>query len=162
MPSSLANPALEVLVFEIGGQQHAFPAAAIKELVPMVAFAPLAERPTFIEGIVNYRGTIVPLLDFRGRLGLPARPALPSDHLIVAWAGERLVAVRVDRVTALVQLAADRVEPAERVAPGLDSAAWVAQLPDRLVLVHDLNALLPRVEAARLAPALDSADPEGS
>jgi purine-binding chemotaxis protein CheW len=161
MPRSLANPALEVLVFEIGGQQHAFPAAAIKELVPMVAFAPLPEHLTFIEGIINYRGAIVPLLDFRARLGLPTRPAVPSDHLIVAWAGERLAAVRVDRVMALVKLSANQVEAAERIATGLDSAVWVAQLPDRLVLVHDLHALLPRTEAARLAPVLAPADSEG-
>src|SRR5437870_13646015 len=88
---------LEILVFEVGGQRYGLPAAEVREILRAVAIVPLPRAPAIIEGIINIRGTVVPVLDLRTRFRLPAKPVEPADHLVVAWAGERLVAVRVDR-----------------------------------------------------------------
>ncbi len=69
----------------------------------MAAFARLPKAPQVIEGVLNFRGAAVPVLDIRTRFGLPLRPVRTTDHLIVARAGKRIAAIRVDRVSDLIE-----------------------------------------------------------
>ena len=151
----------EVLVFDLGGRRYGLPAADVRELVRAVAIVPLPGAPSVVEGVINVRGRVVPVLDVRARLRLPAKPVEPADHLVVARAGERLVALRVDRATDLVRLDAADVEEARGLVPGLEYVGWVARLPDDVLLIHDLGTFLSRAESARLEEALPSGGPPG-
>ena len=61
---------LELLDFEVGGQHYGLPSSDIKEILPAVTLVPLPKAPAIVEGIVNVRGTAVPVLDIRARFGL--------------------------------------------------------------------------------------------
>jgi purine-binding chemotaxis protein CheW len=152
---------LQVLVVEVGGQHYGLPVADVRELVRAVAIVPLPRAPAVVEGIINLRGRIVPVLDIRSRFRLPAKPLEYTDHFVVAQTGERLVALRVDRALDLVQLEADDVEEARGVIPGADYVSWVAKLPHNLVLIHDLRTFLSRAESAALADALSAPESPG-
>jgi len=155
---TLAHP--ELLVFEVGGQRYGLPAADVRELLRAVTLTPLPRAPAIVEGVINVRGVLVPVLDIRGRFRLPPKPPEPSDHLIVARAGGRVVALRVDRAVELARLEPAAVERAEAVVPGVAYVAQMAKLPDGLVLVHDLSTFLSHAEAADLADALAQAGPQ--
>jgi purine-binding chemotaxis protein CheW len=144
----------DVLVFEVGGRRFGLPAAAVREIVRAVALAPLPKAPAVVEGVINVRGTLVPVLDIRGRFGLPAKPLEPTDHLILARAGARLVALRVDRARDLLPLTRADLEPARDVVPGAEYVAWVAKAPAEVILIHDLETFLSHAEATALAAAL--------
>jgi purine-binding chemotaxis protein CheW len=107
---------------------------------------PLPGAPGVIEGVINLRGTVVPVIDLRRRFRLPQRPIEPTDHLVIARAAGRLVALRVDRVVDLA-----RVEPpdVQEVA-----AARVAKLPGDLVVIQDLAGVLSEAESSALDQAL--------
>src|SRR5207237_886575 len=150
-----------ILIFEVGGQRYGLPADGVRELVRAVTITPLPKAPAIVEGVINLRGTIVPVLDIRARFRLPAKAAQHTDHLVVAWAGQRLVALRVDRALELTQLDNADVENAEPVLPGVEYVARVAKCPTGLVLVHDLNTFLSQPEADELATALPAPAPEG-
>jgi purine-binding chemotaxis protein CheW len=150
---------VEVLVFQLDGQRFGLLATVVREVLRAVALVPLPRAPAIIEGVINLRGRIVPVLDLRSRFRLPPRPLRPTDHLIVAWAGERLVALRVDQATDLVRLPGTHLEEARGVVPGVEYVTWVARLPDELVLLHDLRTFLSRAEAEGLAAALDETVP---
>ena len=115
-----------------------------------VAITPLPNAPPLIEGVVNVRGRILPVLDVRARFRLPARALDPSDHFIVAAAGARGVILRVDRATRLAEVDDSAGEP----APGAAYEAGVATLGDGMVLVHDVGAFLSAAEAAALDAAM--------
>ena len=159
----MAAQSLEVVVFEVGGRRYGLPAADVREIVRAAALTPLPRAPAIVEGILNLRGRIVPVLDIRARFRLPPRPIQPSDHLIIALgsAGERAVAIRVDRATDLVRLSAEDVEDARGAVPGAEYVAWVAKFPNDLVLIHDLRTFLSRAESAALDEALPISPPEG-
>jgi purine-binding chemotaxis protein CheW len=160
--TSQAPERLEVLVFEVGGQRYGVPASAVREIVRAVTIVPLPRAPAVIEGIINVRGSIVPVLDVRLRFRLPATPLRHTDHLIVARAGARQVALHVDRAIGLVRLEPAAIEEAKGAVPGVEYVAWVAKLPDDLVLVHDLETFLSRAEAETLDAALTpAAEPSG-
>ena len=95
----MEGPSLEVVVFEVGGQQFGLPASDVRELQRAATVTPLPRAPAVVEGVVNLRGTVVPVLDIRARFRLPPKPMQHTDHFVVAAAGERLVALRVDRAT---------------------------------------------------------------
>lgn len=130
----------------------------MRRVVHAVAIAPLPRAPAIVEGVINLRGTFVPVLDIRARFRLPGKPLAVTDHFIVAEVGERTVAIRADAAVGLFAVDPDAVTDAALVAPNLEMIAGVAKLPDGLALIHDLRAFLSEAEAM----ALDDAIGEGA
>jgi purine-binding chemotaxis protein CheW len=149
----------DVLVFEVGGRRFGLPAAAVHEVVRAVALAPLPKAPPIVEGVLILRGTLVPVLDIRGRFRLPPRALTPSDHLIIARSGPRLVALRVDRAHELLPLSRADLQPAHDVVPGAEYVTWLAQAGTEVLLIHDLDTFLSHAEAEELAEALPTDGP---
>ena len=117
-----------------------------------MAITPLPNAPPLIEGVVNVRGHILPVLDVRARFRLPARPLDPSDLFIVAAAaGGRAVILRVDAATHIAELDDAPADPTRAAY-----AAGVATLEDGMVLVHDVAAFLTAAEAAAIDAAIDA------
>jgi purine-binding chemotaxis protein CheW len=153
--SAEAGPRIrEVLVFEVEGQRYGLPTVDVRELVRAVMITPLPNAPTVIEGVVNVRGSVLPVLDVRARFRLPAKPLDPSDHFIVASAGPRGVILRVDRATHLAVVDEASVQTSQTLGPSATYVAGVAKLEDGLVLIHDVATFLSAAEAAALDEAL--------
>lgn len=154
MTGGLAPPQLEVLRFEVSGQSYGLPSRAVRELVRAVSVVPLPKAPPIIEGIINVRGTVVPVLDIRTRFRLTSKPLEHTDHFVLAWAGRRMVALRADRALDLLRLKAEEVEDAKLSVPGAEYVAGVAKLADGLLLIHDLETFLSQAEGAALDASL--------
>jgi purine-binding chemotaxis protein CheW len=140
----------ELLTFGIWHERFGIPLADVREVVRAVSIARLPKAPAVVEGIVNVRGSVVPVLDIRARFNLPPKVLEPSDHLVIAFARRRLVAIRVDRVTDLITLASGDVEDLTVAVAGSKWVAGVAKLPDGLLLIHDLATFLSVTEAEAL------------
>src|SRR5262245_54805748 len=95
----------KLLLFELAARRCAVLARDVVEFVRAVEIRPLPHAPLVVEGIIDLRGEIVPVLDIRSRFRLAARPLQPSDHFLVVIAGARKVALRVDRALSLLELA---------------------------------------------------------
>ena len=163
MSTTLEKKSQEILIFEVEGRRYGLPSSAVKEIVPMVSLVPLPEAPAMVEGVINIRGNVVPVLNARLCFGLPARTPLLTDHLIVGLAGDRQVALRVDRALDLVRVDGANIEESCSLFSEAQNRARVAKLPNDLVLVHDLDTFLTRGEGpgtkgekqyATLRPAL--------
>lgn len=150
---------MDIVVFEVGGHRYALPATDVREVVRAVTIVPLPGGPAIVEGVVDVRGTLVPVLDIRARFGLPAAPVSLTDVLVVASAGARVVAIRADAVAGFVRATPAPHQSAEVVSRAA-YVSGVATLDDGLVLVHDLRTFLARAEADAIDRAL--AQPAGS
>lgn len=126
-------------------------------VVRAVSITPLAGAPAAIEGIVNVRGDIVPVFGIRERFGLPAMPVRVSDQLLLARAGGRTVALRVDRALTIIDVAPDDLEEIRNVARSSAGVAGVAKLADGLTVIADLETFLTAAEAEDLGQALAAA-----
>ena len=156
------EPTQQLLTFEVGARRFALHAGVVREVVRAVAIAALPKAPPIVEGIINFRGTLVPVLDIRQRFRLPPAPLAPEQHLIIATADSRLVALRVDRALDLVVVADDAIEPAARVAPGTEYVAGIAKLTDGLLVIHDLETFLSQSEAGQVDVAVADLTAEGT
>ena len=157
-----AAATVPLLVFGLRADRFAVKGTAVREVVRAVAIAALPGAPDVVEGVINYRGRVVPVLDIRSRFGLPARPLHPDQRFIVADAGPRLVALRVDHAFDLVEVPEDTIEAAARVAPGSHHAEGVARLPEGLVVIHDLERFLSLDEGPRLDAAVQTVEAGGA
>ena len=144
------NAMAEVLIFDLAGHRFGITGRDVDEAVRAVLISALPQAPAIVEGVINLRGRIVPVLDIRARFGLPQKEPQPSDHLIIARANGRVIALRVDRATDFVQV------PEEDIVQAIDTASFgtmvagVAKLPDGLAVIHDLSAFLTSAEADAL------------
>jgi purine-binding chemotaxis protein CheW len=152
----------EILLFEIQGERYGLLSADVRELIRAVAIVPLPKAPPIVEGLIDLRGKVVPVLDIRSRFRVPPKPLEPSDHFVVAFAGTGLVAIRVDRATELVRVKDRQIEEGKRIVAGAEYVAGVAKLPDGLVLIHDLRTFLSAAEVLALDEALRSRSGEAS
>lgn len=147
------NSSALVLVVEVGGRRSGLPAEVVLELHRMVAVVPLPGAPVVVDGVIDVRGAVVAVIDLRARFGLPACPPAPSEHLVLARAKDRTVALRVDRVLDLVQIPSAAVASARALPPG-PHLRGVAVLEGGLLLIHDVEAFLSDHEVAALDDAL--------
>jgi purine-binding chemotaxis protein CheW len=148
---------MDVLVFEVGGVRYGLPAPQVREIVRAVTIVPLPKAPPIVEGLINVRGDLVPVFDVRTRFRLAAKPLSHTDHLVLAWAESRLVAIRADRALNLERVESDSIEDPTLLARETRYVAGVAKLPDGLVLIHDLRAFLDEAETTALDDAMASA-----
>jgi purine-binding chemotaxis protein CheW len=159
MPRLLEGGAMDLVVFEIGGLRYALPAADVGEIVRAVRIVPLPGAPAIVEGVIDVRGRVVPVLDIRQRFERPAKALAHTDHLVLASVGSRLVAIRVDRALDVVRVEGDTVEDTAALPPCAAHLSGVARLPDGLVLIHDLRTFLQDAETASLDDAVAARSP---
>lgn len=112
-----------------------------------MAVAPLPRAPPIVEGVINVRGALVPVLDIRQRFGIPPHPLTLDQHLIIARSGPRVVALRVDRALDLVEVDESAIESAATLTPGAEYVTGIARLPDGVLVIHDLERFLSLDEA---------------
>jgi purine-binding chemotaxis protein CheW len=145
---------MHILQFDLSGQHFGLALEAVREVVRAVAVTPLPGAPAVVEGAIDVRGELAPVLDVRARFGVPPAPLHPDQHMLIAHAGARLVVLRVDRVVALREVGAGTIAATDSVAPGLQRLAGIARLEDGLVLIQDLEAFLTQAEGEALDRAL--------
>lgn len=149
---------VDILSFEVERQAYGIPASSVIEIVRAVTVRPLPRAPDIIEGVFDLRGRIVPVIDFRARFGLPRRPIALFEHLVVALAGERVVALRADRAVGLLALPPAAIAEVRALLPTAERVTGIASLPDGLLFIHDLSGFLSAAEGVALDGALAEAD----
>ena len=151
---------MDILTFELDSRRHAFRADHVVQVVQMVEISALPGAPAVIEGVVNVRGTIVPVFDIRARLGLPPRAIHPAQHLVILSSGKRSSAIRVDTTQDFVTISdADITKSALLAESGIEGAgprhvAGIAATADGTTIIYDVAAFLSRPESEALDQAL--------
>jgi purine-binding chemotaxis protein CheW len=128
------TPIAEILLFEVAGQRHGLPIAQVRELLAAAHVTPLPDAPPGVEGVIDLRGVIVPVVNVRQRLDLPDKPLAPSDHFIAACVDGKCVILHVDRALDLLQV--------EDAALATEGGGSMVKCDVGLVYVHDTRQFL--------------------
>ena len=154
----IASPApvelRELLVVTLDADSFAISVEDVREVLRAAQPTALANAPAIVEGVLNVRGELVPLLSIRSRLGRRPREMRAADYIVVARASGRVIAFAVDSVVELRRIPAGDITEAAAVMPGTSHVKGVARLPDGAMVIHDLAALLDADELFRLERAL--------
>ena len=149
----------ELVVFTVDDQRYAVPLAVVERVVPMVEITPVPQTPEIVLGVINVQGRVIPVINVRKRLSLPARAPHLSDQLLIARTSKRAVALVVDAVSEVMTLSSQEVVLGETILAHLDYVTGVVKWHDGLILIHDLDRFLSLEEEQALHEAIGSLTP---
>lgn len=149
-----------VVAFALGEQTFALEIETVVQVMPMLKLTPMPESKDIIEGVVNFHGQIVPVLNARRILAWPVLPPQLNTPLLIIHANQRLMGLIVDDVKDVVRLPADTITPPDQVLPeGMKSAAilkGVAFFDRESILLIDADHLLRPIEIHALNRAIEA------
>ena len=145
---------LDILTFELDAKRYALRAGSVTEVVRAVAITTLPGAPRVVEGVINFRGTLVPVLDLRMRFGLSPQPLAATEILIIANSGRRFVSFRCDSGASVRRVQVSEIETGGDTLSRSRFVAGLAKFPDGTVIIHDLAAFLSEAESVELERAL--------
>jgi purine-binding chemotaxis protein CheW len=143
----------------VGTEEVAVPILSVQEINRMMQITRVPQSPPFIEGVINLRGKIIPVMDLRRRFGLEQTGNSNDERIIVVEVGSRVIGFTVDQVNEVLRISADIVEPPPAMVRGVDSdyVQGVGKLQDRLLILLDLERLFSSTEIEQLDAATHSA-----
>lgn len=145
---------LQLVSFNLDSEEFGVDIGVVQEIVRMPEITKVPRSPEFVEGVVNLRGKIIPVVDLRKRFGLPVTEATKSTRIIVVAVTGRTIGMIVDGVSEVMRISSDAVEPTpEMVASSVDATylKGIAKLDGRLLILLDLNLVLSSDETRQLS-----------
>jgi purine-binding chemotaxis protein CheW len=141
----------QLVTFFLDNEEFGVPIAFVKEIVRIPEITRIPRAPSFVEGVANLRGNILPMINLRQRFGLVEEERSDDSRAVVIEIGGRLTGLMVDRVSEVMRVTRDSVEaPPAVVASNVDSAylSGIAKLEQgkRLVLLLDIERVIPSVD----------------
>jgi purine-binding chemotaxis protein CheW len=148
----------EVLVFVLGTEEYGVDILKVQEIRGYEKVTPLPAAPAYLKGVVNLRGTIVPVIDLRVKFGM-ANPAYDaSTVMVILRIAARVIGIVVDGVSDVMRLAPSDVKPAPELGTLVDSSylAGLATRDERMILLVDIEKFLSGGELKLLAEVAET------
>jgi purine-binding chemotaxis protein CheW len=145
----------QFVIFRLGEQEYGLPISAVDEIARLPEqIARLPKAPTFVDGVMNLRGTVVPVVDLRRRFEIDSKDLGSSQRILVVALSGAKTGFIVDSVSAVMRVMADAIRPAPEVsAEQMRVIGRVANLESdgRMIFLIDPAQLLDRLESEVLA-----------
>ncbi|MFS8501327.1 MAG: chemotaxis protein CheW [Caldicoprobacter sp.] len=138
---------MQFVVFKLGDEMYGALIHNIQEIILPVKPTKVPNNPDFIEGVIDYRQEVVPVLDLKKRFRLGGSDYGREARFIVAEVGKKKVAFIVDEVTEILRVDSSRIsEPPEMTKINKDYIAGVVKLDSGLIILLDLSKVLTVTE----------------
>lgn len=141
---------LQLVTFSIGEEEFGVDILKVQEIIRTMEITKVPRAQEFVEGVINLRGKVIPIIDLRRRFGLVSKPHDKHTRIIVIEINQMIVGFVVDSVSEVLRIPASTVEPPPPVVAGLESEyiSGVGKLHDRLLILLDLDKLLSSADLA--------------
>ncbi|MDA8079855.1 MAG: chemotaxis protein CheW [Nitrospiraceae bacterium] len=135
----------QIITFNLG-EEYGVPISQVREIVRVAGITRVPNSPAYMEGVINLRGRVLPVLNLRKRLKLEDCGLSKSSRIIVTEVGSKVIGLLVDAVSHVIRVPAGVVEapPEEVLEVDTDYLTGVCKLKERLVILLDLEKLLRR------------------
>ncbi len=143
-----SNDILQLVGFKVGDEEFAVDILQVQEINKMIAITKIPNAPYFVEGVVNLRGRIIPVIDLRTRLKLAKKEQDSKTRIIVVELSGKTLGFIVDEVSEVIRIPRSITEPPPQLVSGIDAEyiTAVAKLEDRLIILIDLDKVLKTQE----------------
>lgn len=143
---------LQLVSFAIGEEEFGVDILKVQEINRMVNITQVPNSPNYVEGVINLRGKVIPIIDLRTRIGIERKKHYKDTRIIVVELEGKTVGFVVDSVSEVLRIPANITEPPPLLTQGIDSSyiTSVAKLEDRLIILLELEKVLSTEEKAQL------------
>ena len=141
---------IELLSFYVGDHEYSVDIMSVREIRGWTKTTSLPHSPHFVRGVINLRGTVLPVVDLALRLGLEADEPVDRNVVIVVDWGGRTVGLRVNAVSDILSIPVAELKPPPEIAADASDTFLRALtiVDDRMVRVLDLTSVMPGAEGA--------------
>ncbi len=144
-----AKEMLQLVSFKLGDEEFGVDILQVQEIIRMQNITRVPNAPHFVEGVINLRGKVIPIIDLRKRFDLGTHEADKNTRIVVVKINDIVVGLVVDEVSEVLRIPADTVEPPPPIIAGIESdyIKGVGKLDGgRLLILLDLNKILTKEE----------------
>lgn len=135
---------LQLVLFDLASEHYAVDSSTVREIIRIQSITRVPGAPSFVEGVTNLRGRVVPVLDLRKRLDLPVSDRNKDTRIVVVNVAGHDVGLIVDGVSEVLRIPVAVIEPPSMIVTGEDSdyIRGIAKLESKMVILLDLDTLL--------------------
>lgn len=143
---------IQLACFRVGDLLYALDILRIKEVIRPLKLTPVPKAPIFIEGVINLRGAVIPVVDLRKRFDQLTGPADSKTRILISVLSGKIIGLMVDEVIEVKSYSRNEIQPAPRFIKGLDTDYFlgVYQRNDDLVMIMNLQKILSSDEQINL------------
>ncbi|WP_386626324.1 chemotaxis protein CheW [Sulfitobacter geojensis] len=150
MTDTVGNTTIELLTFRLAEQEYALDIMSVREIRGWTHATPLPHAPQYMKGVINLRGTVLPVMDLASRLGMAEREQNERSVIIVVKFEDTMTGLLVDAVSDIVAVTEDDLQPppelAANTADGVVSALTL--INERMIRVLNLPMTINSFESA--------------
>lgn len=152
MTGNVSTSELQLVSFNIGSEEFGVDILKVQEINRMVEITKVPQAPHYVEGVINLRGKVIPIIDLRKRFNLEMKEYDKNTRIVVVDINNNIMGMIVDAVSEVLRLPADTVEPPPELVTGVNSEyiKAVAKLEDRLLIFLDLSKVIDAEEMAAI------------
>jgi purine-binding chemotaxis protein CheW len=135
---------LQLVSFNIGSEEFGVDILKVQEINRMVEITKVPQAPHYVEGVINLRGKVIPIVDLRKRFDLELKEHDKNTRIVVVDIEGNVMGMIVDAVSEVLRLPASTIEPPPEIVTGINSdyIKGVAKLDDRLLIFLDLSKVI--------------------
>jgi purine-binding chemotaxis protein CheW len=154
-PAASTQPSGECLTFTLGKEEYGIEILKVQEIRGYEAVTRIANAPEFIKGVVNLRGTIVPIVDMRIKFNLGSPEYNEFTVVIILNVAGRVVGMVVDGVSDVIQLSSEQIRPAPDFSSSFDTQyiTGLGTLENRMLILVDIEKLMSGSDMALIEQA---------
>jgi len=142
---------LQLVSFNLDNEEYGLEILSVQEIIRMQGLTRVPNSPSFVDGVINLRGKVIPVIALRKRFGLAARPNDKQTRIVVTEIGGAIVGFVVDSVSEVLRIPASTIEPAPRLGSvNQEFVAGVAKLEGRLLILLDVERIMTEEESTAL------------
>jgi purine-binding chemotaxis protein CheW len=147
-----SNELLQLVSFKIGSEEFGLDILNVQEINKMTQITKVPNSPVFVEGVINLRGRVIPVIDLRTRLNMERKEHDKDTRIIVVEIETKTIGFIVDSVNEVLRIPVNITEAPPSIVVGMDSdfIKSVGKLDDRLLILIDLNKILKSVDEVEL------------
>lgn len=146
---NLVEGARELIAFRIGDQEFCVNIMSVREIRGWTPATPLPHSPSYVLGVINLRGAVLPIVNLSIRLGM--KPVEPEARhvIIVAQVGAKVVGLLVEAVSDILTVSDNDIQPTPEVSSDLEKqyARGILAIDKRMICLIELGALFPDAES---------------
>lgn len=134
----------QLVTFGLGSEEFGIDIMLVQEIIRIPPITRVPKAPSYVEGVINLRGNVIPVVSLRNRFGMEQAEETDLSRIIVLQVHNKVFGIRVDAVTEVLRLDTDSIEPPPPVALGMDShyIRGVGKIGERLLILLDLDQIM--------------------
>jgi purine-binding chemotaxis protein CheW len=135
---------VQLVVFKLGREEYGVSILRVQEIKRMIDITRVPQTPDYIKGVINLRGSVLPVIDLKKRLNLPQQEDTDDTRIIIVKIDEIIVGMIVDAVSEVMAISQENIEDPEAVVGGVaaDYLSGVGKQENRLLILLNLEAII--------------------